>query len=187
MNTTEVQLDALGDLPRRAGKPPTTNTPSIPHTQLDQLPDDPRIARLLTERVFRLPSVEQRASIISVPGARALWLVDDAGTAPAHVFIRGREFGHVHPDLSLHVALPRRQAEATISTGWGEWHPWSLDGRAGAWVVLLYAPRNAAEVHVAERIVRCSWQQAIGANDLADTTTTPDIAKARPGHEETQV
>lgn len=187
MSTTEVQRDVLGDLPRRAGKRPATNRPSIPHTQLDQLPDDPVIARLLIERVSRLPSVEQRASIISVPGTRAMWLVDDAGMAPDHVFIRGREFGHVHPDLSLHVVLPRRQAETTISTGWGEWHPWSLDGRAGAWVVLLYAPRNAAEVEVVERIVRCSWQQAISASNRHTRAQRPDIANAGSGHEETQV
>jgi hypothetical protein len=139
--------------------------------QLDQLPDEPAIAALLAERVFALPFVEQRASVISVPGARALWLTDDVGPAADDAFIRGREFAHVHPDLSLHVALAREDADAVIGAGWGEWHPWALDGRAGAWVVLLFAPRDDREITIIERIVRCSWQHAMSTT--ASSPATP--------------
>ena len=62
-------------LPERAGHRPRT-TPTNPHTQLDQNPQDP-VVQELARRVFALPDVEERPSAISVPGARALWFRDD--------------------------------------------------------------------------------------------------------------
>lgn len=171
MNAVTGAADTLGSLPRRTGKPPATNTPAIPHTQLDQLPDSPAIDRLLTSRLFALPSVEQRPTVISVPGARGLWLADAAGAAPAHVFMAEREFAHVHPNLSLHVVLPEEQAQQVVFAGWGQWHPWVLDGRVEAAVVLVFAPRHVGEVEIVTRIVRCSWRQAIEA-------ATPKTSKA---------
>lgn len=161
MSPPDDPQDVLGWLPRRAGEPPGTNTPAIPHAQLDQFPEDAGVGRALASGVFGLPFVEERPSVISVPGARALWLTAGAGPAPPHVFIREREFAHVHPDLSLHLVLPREEVEAVIAAGWGEWHPWALDGRAGAWVVLVFAPRDLGEVEIVARIVRCSWRHAI--------------------------
>jgi hypothetical protein len=55
-------------------------------------------------------------SVISVPGARALWLDYSLHAGPPEAFLIGREFAHLHPgaDHSLHAMLPPDHAE-----GWG--------------------------------------------------------------------
>ena len=47
-----------------------------PHTQLEQNPEREVVDELAT-RVFALPGVEERPSVISVPGARTLWLREE--------------------------------------------------------------------------------------------------------------
>src|SRR5205085_3196172 len=59
--------------PRRGPRPATTAT--NPHTQLDQRPPA-RVISELADALFALPGVRERPSAISVPGARALWLVE---------------------------------------------------------------------------------------------------------------
>jgi hypothetical protein len=93
-------------LPERAGQRPGT-TPTNPHTQLDQNPEEV-LVRELAQKVFALSDVEERPSAISVPGAQALWLRDEVPAGPQEAFMIGREFAHIHPlpDGSLHAALP---------------------------------------------------------------------------------
>ena len=114
----------LVDLPARGGARPRT-TPSNPHTQLDQQPDDDRPRRLLEERLAQLPDVVWRPSMISVPGARALTLPPEAAQGPPEAFMIGTEFAHLHPapDHSLHLVLPPDVASRVIETGWAEQHP----------------------------------------------------------------
>ncbi|MCU1281127.1 MAG: phospholipase, partial [bacterium] len=95
--------------PRRGPRPRTTS--SNPHTQLDQ--NAPRaVYDALAARIFALPDAEERASLVSVPGARALWLRDGVEPGARDTFMIEREFAHLHParDGSLHLALPRRRA-----------------------------------------------------------------------------
>jgi hypothetical protein len=94
-------------LPPRPGPRPRT-TPTNPHTQLDQQPAGTAIRDALAERLFSLPDVEERPTMISVPGARALWLRDDVPAGPPEAFMVEREFAHLHPgpDQSLHATLP---------------------------------------------------------------------------------
>lgn len=148
-------------LPRRRGPQPTTNTPGIPHTQLDQHPEAPEPGDELTRRIFSLAGIEERPSIISVPGARALWMTaGEAGQTPG-AFLREREFAHVHPDGSLHLTLPRPDAEAAIEAGWAEWHPYALTGQLPPTAVLVFAPRDTDEVGVVEQLVHRSWRFAM--------------------------
>ena len=101
-------------LPERAGQRPGT-TPTNPHTQLDQNPEEV-LVRELAQKVFALSDVEERPSAISVPGARALWLRDEVPAGPQEAFMIGREFAHIHPlpDGSLHAALPPELAEEAM-------------------------------------------------------------------------
>ncbi len=64
-------------------------------------------------RVFLIPGVEERESQLSLPGARALWLADDVELARPEVLQSGREFGHIHPDGSLHLWLPVERAKGS--------------------------------------------------------------------------
>src|ERR671919_3106772 len=135
-------------LPKRSGSRPRT-TPTNPHTQLEQNPQ-PEMVEELAQRVFALAGVEERPSAISVPGARALWLLEELPTGPQEAFMIGREFAHIHPlpDGSLHAALPPELAEKVIEKGWAEQHPVARMGHISPNVVMIYAPRNAEEIEI---------------------------------------
>jgi hypothetical protein len=144
-------------LPQRAGERPRT-TPTNPHTQLDQQPTDLRWIEELAERVFALPGVLKEPSRISVPGARALILAPGEPTGPPEAFLIEREFAHLHPspDHSLHAMLPIETADEAVAAGWAEPHPVALRGLIPRTAVMLYAPRDEAELDVIEGLVRAS-------------------------------
>ncbi len=144
-------------LPRRRGPRPAT-TPSNPHTQLDQQPDDPRLVEELARRVFALPGVLEAPSRISVPGARALMLAPGEPAGPPEAFLVPGEFAHVHPapDHSLHAMLPLELAAEAIDAGWAEPHPVAAMGLIPHTAVMLYAPRDDEELDVVEQLVRAS-------------------------------
>lgn len=149
-------------LPERSGSRPKT-TPTNPHTQLDQNPDA-RIVQELARRVFALPGVEERPSAISVPGARALWLREEVPAGPPEAFMIGREFAHIHPmpDGSLHAALPPEIADEAVRKGWAEQHPVARMGFIPQNVVMIYAPRDEAEVEIVAGLVAEAYRYAGG-------------------------
>lgn len=149
-----------GRLPARRGPRPTT-TPTNPHTQLDQQPEDRDQRERLAQTVFALPGVEERPSRISVPGARALCLVD-GGDAPADAFMVDTEFAHLHPgdDQSLHAMLPPDLVDEAIDAGWAEQHPVARRGAIPANAVMLYAPRDDHERALVARLVTAAHQDA---------------------------
>jgi phospholipase/carboxylesterase len=149
-------------LPERRGPRPET-TPTNPHMQLDQLPPGRAIGSL-TELLFKLPGVREQPSAISVPGARALWLEPNDARGPREAFLVGREFAHLHPppEGSLHVALPPSLASEAIARGWAEIHPVARLGLIPGNVVMVYAPRDDAEVGVVLGLVRAALAFARG-------------------------
>jgi hypothetical protein len=144
-------------LPPRSGPRPNT-TPANPHTQLDQQPTDDRLVDELARRIFALPGVVEEPSRISVPGARALMLAPGEPVGPPEAFMVPGEFAHVHPapDRSLHAMLPLDLAAAAIEAGWAEPHPVARMGLIPHTAVMLYAPRDDAELDVIEQLVRAS-------------------------------
>ena len=144
-------------LPTRAGDRPRT-TPTNPHTQLDQQPTDLRWIEELARRAFALPGVVEQPSRISVPGARALVLAPGEAVGPPEAFLIDREFAHLHPapDHSLHAMLPTETVTEAVAAGWAEPHPVALRGLIPATAVMLYAPRDEAELDVIESLVRTS-------------------------------
>ena len=150
---------------RRPGSPPTT-TPTNPHTQLDQQPDGSEQRDLLAAAVFALTGVVERPSLVSVAGARALWLAEEA-MGPSEAFMIEREFAHLHPgpDQSLHMMLPPQLAEEAIAAGWAEQHPVARTGLLPANAVMVYAPRDDHERRVVEELVRASHLFARGSPD----------------------
>jgi hypothetical protein len=151
-------------LPQRVGPRPRT-TPTNPHTQLDQQPTDPSVIEELAARVFALPGVVELPSAISVPGARALTLDQGERVGPPEAFLIDREFAHLHPapDHSLHAMLPIDTANHAVAAGWAEAHPMALRGLIPANAVMLYAPRDAGELEIIERLIRASCAFARGA------------------------
>ena len=142
--------------PKKIASPRTT--PTNPHTQLDQQPSDPRWVEELAGRVFSLPGVVEEPSGISVPGARALVLAPGEPSGPPEAFLIDREFAHLHPppDHSLHAMLPTEAVTEAVTAGWAETHPAARRGLIPATAVMLYAPRDEAELEVIEALVRAS-------------------------------
>jgi phospholipase/carboxylesterase len=164
-------------LPLRSSPRPRTHK-GLPHQQLDQQPRDDTIRVRLAERLVALQGVAEAPSGISVPGARAL-VLRDATTGPPAAFMGGREFAHLHPppDQSLHLTLPEQRAREVIQAGWAEFHPLVEEGRLPPTVVMVYAPRDEAELKVVSGLVQESYQFASGRQPQA-AAERPETAAA---------
>jgi hypothetical protein len=149
-------------LPTRDG-PRRETTGGVPHIQINAEPV-PEVDAELRNRVFSLPGIEERESQLSLPGARGLWLADDLELARPEVLRAGREFGHFHPDGSLHLWLPVERAKEVAEAKWGELHPW-VD-RENFWdgVAMIYIPETLDEVDVALQLVVDAYNYIAGAN-----------------------
>ncbi len=149
------------DTKRAGARPRTTRT--NPHTQLDQNAPVP-----LQEKVFSLarvlPGVVVGPSHVSVVGTRAFHLPSCSQPADDG-FMLEREFAHLHPasDGSLHMSLPPKIVDTVIANGWAECHP--LAGKHGlpGNIVMVYGPRDEAELEIVGALVRASHE---GACDL---------------------
>jgi hypothetical protein len=138
-------------------------TASIPHSQLDQQPQDTRELDSILAEAATWPHVDQQPSRIAVEGSRALVLTPDAIIGPAEAFMVGREFchGHARDDFSLHATLPLAVANSAQQAGWAEPHYLVHTGLAPTTVVMLYAPRDESERDVILRLVRASYEFAL--------------------------
>lgn len=148
-------------LPERRRPRPFTQQ-AMPHTQIGIQPV-PEINTELFKRCYSLPDVQNRPTVISVPGARALWLREDLPLAHPEVIARGREFAHIHPDGSLHVTLPPERAREAVEKGWAEPHPMAqylgIDG-----MVLVYTPLDMDELDVVSGLILDSYNFVTGQN-----------------------
>jgi phospholipase/carboxylesterase len=139
----------------------------MPHAQIGVTPD-PAIDGELRRRVYALPGVLDRPTVISVAGARALWLADDVETLRPEAILRGREFAHIHPDGSLHAILPAPRAHEAIAAGWAEQHPIAAQvGMPG--LVLLYTPHTRDELDIVVALVVDSYNFVTGRSIDAAT------------------
>jgi phospholipase/carboxylesterase len=111
-------------------------------------------------RAQSLAGVSVGKSLVSVPGARAFHLDESLARGPAGAFQRGREFAHLHPahDGSLHVTLPPEMYQEVLAKGWGEPHP--VSG-----TMMIWGPRNEAELEVIWSLVRASYVYATGQDE----------------------
>tara|TARA_R110002095_G_scaffold206193_3_gene190039 strand:- start:276 stop:764 length:489 start_codon:yes stop_codon:yes gene_type:complete len=157
------------ELKPRIGPRPDT-TACAPHEQVSQNPDA-RTYRTFKERAFDFSFVERRPSIISVPGAEALWLAHDHAHGCQESFMVGQEFAHVHPhyDGSMHLMLPIDCTLELFDKGWGEPHPMAATGMIPATAVMVFAPRDESEIETALKILATSYEFARGK--LANPTS----------------
>ena len=66
---------------------------------------DPEISAELLRQASKIPGVEIRETVISLPGAKGFWINENVTIARPQVIVGGREFAHMHPDGSLHASL----------------------------------------------------------------------------------
>ena len=119
--------------------------------------------------------------MISVPGARALWLDDNTPLAHPEVIARGREFAHIHPDGSLHAVLSPERAREAVEKGWAEPHP--IAQYAG-WdgMVMLYTPLDMDELDVIFSLVVDSYNFVTGR--LVSSSEINSVSHAKNGTKE---
>ncbi|GAA1571303.1 hypothetical protein GCM10009678_62510 [Actinomadura kijaniata] len=149
----------LGAPPRRSGPRPTTTGREIPHDQLDQF-SPPEIRAALVREAESLPGVFTGPSQVSEPSSLALRLHRPAGPWEAFLHPSPDEFGHIHRAGFLHLTVPPPLVAALTGGGWAERHPISLRPQWPDTIVMLYAPRDEAELAVAVAVLRASWRQA---------------------------
>ena len=118
-----LSLAQNGPLPKRTSPIPQT-TNSVPHILIGVCPDQYITVELL-HRVEKIPGVEIRDTVISLPGAKGFWLIDELALARPDAIVGGREFAHLHPDGSLHAALHPQLAREAVEKGWAIPHPWA--------------------------------------------------------------
>jgi len=164
------QLMTYVSIPKRSGPRPLTHK-GMPHAQTDVQPA-PDVNAELFRRAFALPDVTNQPTVISVPGARALWLDDRLPLVHPEAIVAGREFAHIHPDGSLHASLPPERAREAIEAGWAEPHPMArYMGNDG--MVMLYTPRTMDELDVIFQLVVDSYNfvtgRVVSAAEIAST------------------
>lgn len=152
-------------LPRRSGTRPTTG-PAIPHQQLSQIAPI-QLQEELWRRMVGLEHVRTGPSGISLPDTRALHLDPQVAAGPptAYAPVPGStEFAHLHgpADGSLHACLSEEDAAAAIEAGWAELHPSARQGIAPPTTVMLYGPRDEAELETVWTLVQASYAFARG-------------------------
>ena len=149
-------------LPTRAGERPTTG-PAIPHQQLDQTAPV-KLQEELWQRMTALDGVRAGRSGISLPQSRALHLDRALALGPPEAFMVGDEFVHLHGafDGSLHASLPPEVAAEAIARGWAEPHPLARRGMIPGMLVMIYGPRDEAELETVWQLVEISYAFARG-------------------------
>lgn len=166
-SVTETEI---APLPQRSG-PLTQTSGTVPHVQIGvEVVED--VNDELFQLAFDLPGVENRPTIVSLPGTRGMWLSDEITIVHPEVIVSGREFAHIHPDGSLHVPLPYDRALEAAEKGWAERHPWAdqRDGWEG--LVLLFTPQSMAELNVTFQLIVESYNFVTG-NDIKITDLAP--------------
>ena len=152
-----------GRLPARPGAQPDVR-PAIPQLPAAQTAPPP-LQRALWERLVTLPGVSTAPATVGPPGTRSLLLDRAAVKGPDAAFIVPElgEFAHLHPehDGSLHVVLPDALAYDALGKGWAVAHP--LAGvRVSPGMVLVFGPRDAAELEVVAGVVAAGHAYAVG-------------------------
>jgi hypothetical protein len=147
-------------LPERSG-PRTQTSGSVPHVQIGVEPVT-AVNDELYRLAFAIPGVEDRPTIVSLPGARGMWLSDDIALAHPEAIVSGREFAHIHPDGSLHAPLPYERALEVAEKGWGERHPWADEREGWDGLVMLFTPQSMAELDVIFQLIVESHNHVTG-------------------------
>jgi hypothetical protein len=150
-------LAASPTLPQRAGERPDVPGYVAPQRQVTQQGGEDTRARMMA---FLGELAARNAGVLTLKpsglegvGTPAVWL-DPAVKLPAYLKGSKGELAHVHPEASSHVTVSLADAEELTRKGWAERH--RLSGVAGIPLgyMMVYAPRDEAELEVWKGIVR---------------------------------
>ena len=153
------------ELPVREGEHPDIGQ-EPPQLQFSDLgSEDVRLA-LKAWAFSTFPNVTEQDTAISVPMSRALWLDERVTAAHEDAFMPtpgSREFCHLHEDGSFHAVVDVPIEDEILKKQWGVRHMYY---DRGVKEMLVFAPRNDAELIVAKTIIAESYRYASGDNDF---------------------
>jgi len=158
--------ERIAQLPLRAGPAPRS-TVHPPQQQLEQIPDL-KTHQAFWDRVESWPDVDKAPSMRAPDGTLGLFLRPADARGPAEAFMLDTEFAHLHPlpDGSLHMVLPPSVRAQAIKKGWAIPHPLAGLPTVSPLIVLVYAPRDAAEQDVVVSLI--SAAEAFARGHLLD-------------------
>ncbi len=142
-----------------AQKLPTRTSPKpyvskhVPHVQVGIEPI-PEISKELLRRVSNMPGIELRDTVMSMPGAMGFRIARNVELARPDLGLREREFGHMHPDGSLHVFLSPERAVAAVEAGWAAHHPYAKKWPKFKGFVMIFTPMSRSELQIVLQLVR---------------------------------
>ena len=143
----------ISTLPARNGDLPVTRG-IAPHRQVSQKAGKDMIEKL--SAAITAMSMGSDTKIVDIS------CFEKHGTALFYKeAAKANEICHIHPtDGSMHLVLADQDIKTVLEAGWGERHPLSHGGWFERFVpanfVMVYAPREEAEVEVVLRIVRAA-------------------------------
>ena len=147
------------------GKPIPLTTKSVPHIQING-EAVPEISAELLKLVSKISGVKLQGTIVGRSGSTGFWLDENMKLARPDVIVRGREFGHLHPDGSLHISLPPKLAVLAVKTGWATHHPWANQRAGWEGFVMLYTPKTKNELKTVYNLVVHSYNFVTGNTTL---------------------
>lgn len=164
--------------PQRSSSRPKLGTHPVPQRQLEQLPS-PDIRHKFIDRFAQLGKAAEEQGLVEIKQSKyerqhkALFV---ASTRPWHAVAqqtRG-EISHVHAGLdgSFHIVLHPTDCRKVLERGWGQRHAFSgsdlkpvLPVSIPVNYMLIYAPRNDAEVEIAIAIIKAGIQYMAGSRE----------------------
>lgn len=161
----EQSMAEIFELPFREGPDPEIGQepPQLQFTDLG--PEEIRL-KLRTWAFSTFPGVREHDTMISVPSSRALWLDEAVPVAHDDAFMPpagSREFCHLHQDGSFHAVVDLPIEDEVLDKRWGVRHMYY---DRGVKEVLVYAPRDEAELVIAKRVITESFRYASGDVDF---------------------
>jgi hypothetical protein len=167
------------DLPHRDSPRPRLGPHPVPQRQLSQLPEVEMRQRLIT-RFNALGETAQKRGLVEIKQSlyerhhSAFFVSKSLDWHVTAQQTRG-EVSHVHAgkDGSIHVVLHSKDCKVVLEKGWGQRHALSgvdfMKRVAGFSLpvnyILIYAPRNEAEIEIAMVIVKASIQFMTGSRE----------------------
>ncbi len=151
------------NLTKRSGSRPET-TMGVPHIQIG-VELVPEVNEELFRRVYSLPGIENRQSVIA--GWRGLWLTEEMTVFEPNSLLSGREFGHIHDDGSLHIFLELSRSTEAVETCWAIFHPYAIERSGWDGFVMLYTPQSFNELDVTFQLIVDAYNYVTGQNLLA--------------------
>ena len=145
----------LAPLSRRPGGRPSIDPHPIPQRQIDQFGTKDVVVS--TQQLFD-SAVAGHADLTYAPSGfetrhDAITLISPASNHDVARRTRG-EIAHIHPsDGSMHMVFSPADAAEVLKTGWGERHSLAGYGRLPLTYLMIYAPRNAGELAVVQRLL----------------------------------